>query len=1006
MVENSLFSNTAVNNRIGRNVKTLLSGNPKKTLNLFLLLAVAFSSLGYTTGWASSYQEETSESDGTRRMYLPFAFRSELKIVPAVPPPTEVGRFEKFEMLFDVQTLASNPNLPYDPNPPAGIKPGIGVSVDVLFSRDNWQNMLVQPAFLFQPYDHRVDGGKDHFVPKGPAKWAVRFTPQSTGTWQYRIRVMDAAGTRYFPPTNQAAPTFAVNNEARNPYARRGFMRVSQNDPRYFEFQNGAPFIGVGFNEGFETTSKVARKMKVFEASKINFIRTWLSGAGINGSQWTSFASHHLSNDGYIPGVSFDIYNTYQGSDLSFRLGSSNPCLFGDFWQKGIPVLPGTTYSVWARVKLNDVSGPAAAGDYGFVIKQAGWLGTDCNKSDGKLITPFVKGSTDWIEVTGSYTTGSSQNWLDNLYLTLQNSTGGDVYIDEVRVWRKDDPHQVNILRESNANSHMNFDSMNSALWDKFIEYAEQHGVYLKLVIDEKNEWIRNRLTASGTLSDQGTNDNFYAGPGTKSRWLQEAWWRYIIARWGYSPAVFSFEYVNEGDPYNGKHHEAANAMARYFKQNDPNRHMVSTSVWAGFPNLELWSNPRYSDIAYASIHAYISTGWGLYANHWNPQRQESRPQYIRTGNGSAYIRAVDTFQDKLWIRGMVLQGAGEYIIRYWMKAENFKASCASGNGGMQRVRWTLDGGSGSSGGREGIVPASSDGSKSRCTSPGGTYDWKQFRSDRDRDGNSVPESVRLVIIDNHPHELWLGIENSRGTGGNAWIDDIEIVSPSGKVQRVIGEFDTTPLDEDTALYNYAYGMVWGGGSLVGARKPLVRGEAGVDFANRQDWNRDLLKDTNGIWLHNYIWGQMNAGGMYDLLWWSSETIPENIYYHFLNYRNFMEGIPLNNGKYVEAVVRTSRPDLRVWGQRDNHNGRMHLWVQNTQHTWKRVVYGPSVPSITGDFTIPDVPSGKYSIEWWDPYKTSSPVFRTDTLASDGSLRLTLPSGLTRDLAVKINRLP
>jgi hypothetical protein len=971
------------------------------TANIFFVLMAAL--LFSLPGRAVAFQNEVEniKDNAQSKIYLPMVVQKEDNIViPNVPG--NLGTYDKFELLFDVETSARNPSLPFDSNPPAGIPAGIGVSVDVLFTYDNWQTTIVQPAFYYQPYKHSIAGGKDHFVPDGGPKWAVRFTPQQAGEWQYRIRIQDSTGTRYNPAEGKPALTFNVSGQSSKVSTSRGFLRVSPADPRYFEFQDGTPFVGMGFNEGFETTTKVETKMKAFEANKMNFIRTWLSGAGINGSQWSGWASHHLSMDGYIPGVSLDIHNTYNGADVAYRLDNTNPCLFGDFWQKGIAVEPNTNYSIWARVKASDISGPSSSGDYGFVIKAAGWQGTDCNKSGGTFITPFIKGSTDWIEVVGSYRTGSTQQWLDFLYLALQNASGGKAYIDEVRVWKTDDPYKVNILREPNANSHMYFSQINSAQWDKFIQYAEDHGVYLKLVIDEKNEWIRNRISSDGTMVEKAGNDKFYAAPGTKARWLQEAWWRYLIARWGYSTAIHSFEYVNEGDPYDGRHHEAANTMARYFKEHDPSRHMVTTSFWAAFPNKEVWLNPKYSDIAYADIHAYISTGWGLYPNHWSPERRETRSEYIRSGNGSAIIKANDSFSERIWVRGMMIQGKGEWIVRYWMKAENFAASCSSGSsGGMQRVRWELDGGA-----KEGVVPANIQGSTSICTSPGGSYDWRMFRSDQDKDGAAVVESTRLILTDDLPHEFWIGIENSSGSGGTAWIDDIELVSPWGQVQRVVGDFDLTPMDDDTAWYNYAYGNVWGGRSLLGARKPLVRGETGIDFPDRQDWNRDLTKDTNGIWLHNNIWGQVNAGGMYELMWWSTETIPESIYYHFRNFRNFMEDIPLSNGKYFEAATNTSNRSLRAWGQRDDSSGRMHIWIQNTQHTWKRVVNGDSISAVGGSITILNVPQGQYRVDWWDPYKTSDPIFRTDTVQANGSLKLDLPFELSKDLAVKITRQP
>jgi hypothetical protein len=181
-----------------------------------------------------------------------------------------------------------------------------------------------------------------------------------------------------------------------------------------------------------------------------------------------------------------------------------------------------------------------------------------------------------------------------------------------------------------------------------------------------------------------------------------------------------------------------------------------------------------------------------------------------------------------------------------------------------------------------------------------------------------------------------------------------------------------------------------------------VRGETGIDFPGRQAWNRDLLKDTGGVWLHNNLWGQINPAGMLDLFWWAQETIPPALYRHFLAYRNFMEGIPLNNGQYRDLAAQTSSPFLRAWGQRDDASGRMHLWAQNTQHTWKRVVFGPAIQPVTGTLTISGVATGRYRVEWWDAYALENPIFRTEILDSDGSLVLALPAPLADDVAVKI----
>lgn len=928
---------------------------------------------------------------------------SNLKIIANNP-----GLYDKFELQFNVQTSATNLDMPFDPNPPAGVQPGIGVSVSALFSSDNWNTSITQPAFIYQPYTHTVVNGRDHFTPSGAPVWDVRFAPQKAGNWQFRLTVQDSQGTSYFPDLGQNAVSFTVGSASSNSNVARGFIKVSSLDKRYFQFQDGSPFIGVGFNDGFSDSVSVATKMASYQQNQMNLMRVWMSGSGINGSQWTSWASNFLSQDAYLPGTSFDITNTYNGEDVSLRLDDANPCLYADFWQGGVPVEPNTTYTVTARIKVNGISGPTVAGsDFGFVIKQGGWLDKDCVKTGtGKRITAPVSGSTGWITVNGTYTTGSTDKWLGNLYLARENAGAGQVYIDEVHFYNNGDSAKVDLLRQPFANAIEHFGDMNAAQWDLYLQSAETHGVYLKLVIDEKNEWIRNHLGADGKMTATGSNDNFYAAPGTKVRWLEQAWWRYIIARWGYSTAIHSFEYINEGDPYNGRHYEAAEAMAKYFHQNDPSLHMITTSFWAGFPNKEFWSNPQASDIDYADIHAYISTGWGLDASFLPSNMLETRPAYVRSGNASAKVNGASQSSTSFVPRGLVIQGSGEWVITYWMKAEGLSASCPySGTGSMLRVRWLLDGGT-YNGGKEGVVPTNAELKDYLCTAAAGTFDWSQFSSKNDRSGNLLLTSARIILADNNPHELNLVFENSNGTGGTAWIDDVQVINPSGQVQPVIGQFDTTPMDSDTAWYDHAYGDVYGGGGVMGSKKPLIRGETGIDFVGNQNYNPDLLKDTQGIWLHNNVWGQINDSGMSDLFWWATETIPASIYPNYLTFRNFMAGIPIANGNYHDSQAQASSPQLRVLGQRDDINGCLHLWIQNTQHTWKQVVNGPAVTPVSGTITIPNLAEGNYRIEWWNTYTVASPIISTQTVNCSGSLTVALPAPLSDDIAVKISKIP
>lgn len=86
---------------------------------------------------------------------------------------------------------------------------------------------------------------------------------------------------------------------------------------------------------------------------------------------------------------------------------------------------------------------------------------------------------------------------------------------------------------------------------------------------------------------------------------------RYIIARWGYSRAIQSWELFNEvnwTDDFEQHRAEIAEwhaMMALYLKSIDPNEHLVTTSYADADLDPEVWSNP---DIDFTQTHYYINT--------------------------------------------------------------------------------------------------------------------------------------------------------------------------------------------------------------------------------------------------------------------------------------------------------------------------------------------------------------------------------------------------------------
>jgi hypothetical protein len=521
-------------------------------------------------------------------------------------------------------------------------------------------------------------------------------------------------------------------------------------------------------------------------------------------------------------------------------------------------VQPHTRYRVRLRYRLTGVAGPRLAGvPFGLVAKTGGWLwgpGSYCqDPGSGQVVTGYAGRDTGgWQILEGSLTTGDA-SFLPYFYLALENVSQGAAFIDAV--WIEEvlpgGGYGPNIIPKPWMAHHLYMEQRNSYAFDKVVELAERYGIYLRPVVMEKNDWIFNRLDQQGEpilydpLCEDGDPDNdprhcpgndWFYGPGrgmSKVRWLQQAWWRYLQARWGYSTAIHSWELLNEGDPANELHYLLADEFGKYMRQFAPDQHLVSTSFWHSFPKDEFWANPDYPNLDFADIHQYVEQG-----------------------------------------------------------------------------------------------------------SPG-------YR--------------------------------------------------------------------DTALSSEALSLKVGARQPGGAGKPVIRGETGFTAGGSAPASDELLADREGLWLHNFLWAGLNAGGLIESYWYEIyhiyQTRPDGrlLFDHrpqFGIFYNFIKDLPLNNGYYQAAQATVSDPRLGVIGQKDLVNGRAHLWVRNVDHTWKNVVDGVPVLEVSGAIRLSGFVAGQsYLVQWWDPYEPDPErqVLRTEQVAARADQTLELGvDNLVTDLAVTI----
>ena len=608
---------------------------------------------------------------------------------------SQIPKYGKLEITFQVaNTVAQNLQLPYEPPVPSGLKEAdLGISVDAELlppGETDWNNAYTQPAFYYQDFSmlSKNNGTRDWIYPNGNFSWKVRYAPNQVGNWQYRIKVRDASGSS----TSNISGFSVVASGS------KGFIRVAQSDKRYFEFDNGSYFAGLGYNMNYNHVNwvnPISQNQSNFQSmgqNGVQLIRVWLSQWSIFGAGWNPWKA--FGNTGGDPPMELltSNVNQYLESDheLALKVGTVYPCVFHDPYQNApIAVKPNTTYQIRIFYYPDNI-----VGEGGFVAKLGTWQG--CNSATA--ITPYVRqgANASWQWLTGTFTTGN-QDFIDHLFLQLENITSGSVRVSEVEIKELQNNIAVgaNILQKPKMDHHRYFDQRNSFSFDQVVELAKQNSVYLRPVIGDHREWTFTHIDHSGNpTGDFNPVSYYFYGPSdtsiTKTRWLQKAWWRYLEARWGYSTNIHSWEYVNEGDPGYSGHRISVNMMGEYMGQFSPHQ-MVSTSVWTG--TTSSWNLNNYPGIDFADVHCYIrrsgnpcvpltdfydeaqatidaSSQWGTQSNtRWPTVRGETG--FVVDNN---LVQDSDIRKDTngVWLHNFLWAGlnSGGLIESYWF--ENF----------------------------------------------------------------------------------------------------------------------------------------------------------------------------------------------------------------------------------------------------------------------------------------------------------------------------------------------
>ncbi|KPK39243.1 MAG: hypothetical protein AMJ78_08790 [Omnitrophica WOR_2 bacterium SM23_29] len=212
--------------------------------------------------------------------------------ITSIRPEKEiVEQYEKFELIVDFEGTYQ---YPYDPR---------DIDLTAVFISPANKEFRV-PGFL---YSGIVDG-----VNIKDAVWKIRFTPHVAGVWVYYVTVENPKGI-------DESQFFSFESL---PVAKKGFVRVSKENPIYFEFDNGEFYYPLGQNvawaSSLEAYDHYFSKMR---ENKYNWSRVWMSGWQC-AIEWLDVGYFHGLNNYNLENAKLldDIFALAQEYDIYLQL--------------------------------------------------------------------------------------------------------------------------------------------------------------------------------------------------------------------------------------------------------------------------------------------------------------------------------------------------------------------------------------------------------------------------------------------------------------------------------------------------------------------------------------------------------------------------------------------------------------------------------------------------------------------------------------------------------------
>jgi len=679
-----------------------------------------------------------------------------------------------------------------------------------------------------------------------------------------------------------------------------------------------------------------------------------------------------------VPGFYYQAFERSQDSDGNERLTAIGEGVFK------VRFAWGEVGSYSYAVTLTDAQGKRAVGSGRFSVRSSANPGYVRQSREAPLCFQCERGASYfaigenvcWPRERGTY---DYDAWLPKLA-----ENGGNYF----RIWMANEWNPLALEAQSAAPDDGRglgrYDQKAAWRTDYLTELAEKLDLHVLTCIESFN------TVASGieyAAWDQSPYNVANGGPCQKpfefftrleAQRLFKRRLRYIAARWGYSTSVFAWELWNEVDQATGYQSEQVadwhREMSVYLRASDPWAHPITTSFADTDGDKAV---DKLTMLDFVQSHGYgMRDMAGAIADATRRKLDDYRKPHL-FGEFGADVYGEENVSDPegihlhngLWA-GMLSGSAGTAMIWWWDSYvdpkdlyHHFRPVAAFAKG----VDWV----------KENYQPA--------------TISDIRFLPGQE------PEVYPPVVI-SPPVERW---ENGSCNEPQTFqIGGDGTVSNWRRLSRVLHGTVNHPSWHNPATFQVDFARPGRFEVLVGR----VSGHGGAGLSMSMDGKKVLItdfpdRDPGTDDLHDYDgwYGTDVSPGAHTI---SVENTGADWCYISYRLTNYLRVPSLRVLALANATLRSSEaPSLRSTSARS-----ALVWVQNKEHTWwnhKRKIEPPPIGS--SQITLTGFEPGQYVIEQWDTYQGAR-VDSTSYSSTDGSVVITTPAGLVRDVAYKVSK--